>query len=161
MNWVNLGPYCSKSIWSRSIFPCVDLSEVVYIIWTLKTVNDLKPANEMAFSVLAASFTFGRHLNYWTIYTWMNSSKTQLFEICIGQLLTFCNNAFTWFFRKWLVNKNERQTATRKHVEKLLIFVDHIILLRKCCPLQSFSLLGWFVGDCLYHVQPVTLSSGF
>ena len=55
----------------------------------------------------------------------------------------------------WLVNKNETQTASWKHAEKLLIFVDHAILRRKCCPLQSFSLLGWFVYDYLHHVQPV------
>ena len=27
-----LDPYSSKSIWSRSFFPCVDLWQVVYII---------------------------------------------------------------------------------------------------------------------------------
>ena len=62
-----LDPYWSKSIWSRSFFPCMDLLQVVYIIWTLKPVNDLRPANEIAFLLLAASFTFAGHLCYWTI----------------------------------------------------------------------------------------------
>ena len=61
----------------------------------------------------------------------------------------------------WLENKNERQTATSKHAEKLLIFVDNCILRRKCCPLQSFSLLGWFVDGYLHNVRPVMLSSRF
>ena len=61
----------------------------------------------------------------------------------------------------WRENKNARQTATRKHAEKLLIFGDYTILWRKCCSLQFFSLLGWLVDDYLYHVRPAMLSSGF
>ena len=60
----------------------------------------------------------------------------------------------------WFVNNNAKQTATRKHAEKLPLFGDHTILRRKCCPLQSFSLLGWLVGDYFHHVRPVTLLSG-
>ena len=46
----------------------MDLSQVVYIIWTLKPMNGLRPANEMAFLVPAASFAFEGHLSNWTIY---------------------------------------------------------------------------------------------
>ena len=48
----------------------------------------------------------------------------------------------------WLVDEYARQPATLKHAEKLLIFVDHTILWRKCCLLQSFSLLGWLPLPC-------------
>ena len=58
----------SKSIWCRSFFPCMSLSQDVCIIWTLKPVNDLMPAKEMAFLVLAAGFAFERHLSYRTTY---------------------------------------------------------------------------------------------
>ena len=62
-------PYLDTvSIWSRSFFPCTDLSQVVYIIWTLKPVNDLRPAKEMAFLMPAAGFAFESHLSNWTIY---------------------------------------------------------------------------------------------
>ena len=57
-----------KSICSRSFFPCMDLSQVVYNIWTLKPVDDLRPANEKVFWVPAAGFTFEGHINNWTIY---------------------------------------------------------------------------------------------
>ena len=63
-----LGPYWKKSIWARSFLSCMDLSEVVYIIRTLKPVNDLKTANQMIFLMLAAGFIFADHLSYWTIY---------------------------------------------------------------------------------------------
>ena len=43
-------------------------SDVVYIIWTLKPTNDLRPAHEMAFLVLAAGFTFASHLSNRTTY---------------------------------------------------------------------------------------------
>ena len=46
----------------------MDLSDVVYIIWTLKPVNDLRPANEMAFLVPAAGFAFEDHLSNWKIH---------------------------------------------------------------------------------------------
>ena len=46
----------------------MDLLQVVYIIWARKPVNDLRPANEMAFFVLAAGFVFEGHLSNWTIY---------------------------------------------------------------------------------------------
>ena len=34
----------------------------------MKPVNDLRPADKMAFFVLAAGFTFGGHVSNWTIY---------------------------------------------------------------------------------------------
>ena len=46
----------------------MDHSDVVYIVQTLKPVNDLRKANEMAFLVLATGFTFAGHLINWTIY---------------------------------------------------------------------------------------------
>ena len=52
----------------------------------------------------------------------------------------------------WLVHKNARETATRKHAEKLFIFGDHTIVQRKCCLVQSFTLLGWLVDDYLFTV---------
>ena len=48
-------------------FPLYGFLQVVYIIWTLKPVNDLTTANEMALLELAAGFTFVGHLDYWTI----------------------------------------------------------------------------------------------
>ena len=61
----------------------------------------------------------------------------------------------------WFGIKDGRQTATWKHAEKLLIIGDDTFFRRKCCPLQSFSILGWLVFDYLYDVPPVVLSSGF
>ena len=49
-------------------FLCMDLLQVVYIIWTLKPVNDSRPANKMAFLVSTAGFAFEGHLSNWTIY---------------------------------------------------------------------------------------------
>ena len=49
-------------------FPSMDLWDVVYIIWTLKPGNDLRPAKEMAFLVSVAGFAFDGHLSNWTIY---------------------------------------------------------------------------------------------
>ena len=46
----------------------MDLPQVVYIIWTLNAVNDLRPANEMAFSLPATDFAFEVHLSHFTIY---------------------------------------------------------------------------------------------
>ena len=54
-----LGPYWSKSIWSRPFSPCTNLSDVVYIIWTLKPVNNYRSANEIALLLLPASFVLG------------------------------------------------------------------------------------------------------
>ena len=101
-----LCPYWSKSIWSRSFFPCMDFSQVVYIIWTLKPVNDLRPANETAFLVFAAAFTLQETLVTGQFMTSKSSFKTQPFGICIGQLFTFYTNALTWFF---LINMNKRR----------------------------------------------------
>ena len=53
-----LGLRWSKSICSCSFFRCMDLSDVVYIISTLKPANDLRSTNGMGFLVLTASFTF-------------------------------------------------------------------------------------------------------
>ena len=64
----DLGPYWSKSIWPGSFFPCMDLSDVVYIVWTLRPVNELRPVIEMAFLVLAAGITLAGHLSNWTIH---------------------------------------------------------------------------------------------
>ena len=41
----------------------MDLSDVVYIIWTLKPENDFRPAKEMAFLVPAAGFAIEGHLS--------------------------------------------------------------------------------------------------
>ena len=49
-------------------FRFMDLSGVVYIIWTLKPVHDLRPPNEMAFLVLVSGFTFGGILSILKIY---------------------------------------------------------------------------------------------
>ena len=50
------------------LFSFVWISQVVYIIWTLKPVHDLRPAKEMAFLVPAPGFAFESHLVNWTIY---------------------------------------------------------------------------------------------
>ena len=49
-------------------FYFMDLSDVVYIIWILKALNDFRLPNKMAFFMLAAGFTFGGHLSIWKIY---------------------------------------------------------------------------------------------
>ena len=105
-----LDPYWIKSIWSRSLFPCMDLSQVLYIIWTLRPVNDLIPGKKMAFLVLAAVSLLEGVLVSGQFVAWKDSCKTQLFGICIGQLLTFWSNALTLFF---LMNMNKDVSGTR------------------------------------------------
>ena len=105
-----LGPYRSKSDWSRSFSRFMDLSDVVYIIWTLKPLNDLRPANEMAFLVLAAGCTFGGHLSIWTIYDLKQQSWKLAPWNMHGPTVICCSNAFSWFF---LINMNQKRKGTR------------------------------------------------
>ena len=51
----------------------MDLSQVVYIIWTLKPVNYLRPAKEMAFLVPAAGFATSVTGQF---MTWQSSSQS-------------------------------------------------------------------------------------
>ena len=55
-------------MWPHSFFPLYASLASCLIISTLKPVNYLRLANEIAFLVLAAGFTFAGHLSYWTIY---------------------------------------------------------------------------------------------
>ena len=105
-----LDPYRIKSIWSRYIFPCMDLSPVVYIIWTLKPVNDLRRQTKWLSWCLRLVSLSQDILITGQFMTWKNSSKTLLFGICMGQLFTFCSNALTRFF---LVNMNKDVKGTR------------------------------------------------
>ena len=45
----------------------MDLADCLHYLNT-EPVNDLRPANEMAFLVAAAAFAFEGHLSNWTIY---------------------------------------------------------------------------------------------
>ena len=92
-NWYvvdqTLGPDWRKSLWSFSLFACMDLSDVAHAIWILKPVNDLRPANEVAFLVLACELVslFEAILLIWKFMTWNTYAK----------LITHCSNASNWF----------------------------------------------------------------
>ena len=176
-----LDSYQSKSIWSL-FFPLYGSLACCLHHLNTETSKWFTTGKQNSFLGACSWFHF-----CWTSWP-LDSSKTQLFGICIGQLFTFCSNA--WFF---LMNVNKGVMGTHsllghllsnwvlnnilhcswietfhvlvieqlKHAEKLLLFGNHTILWQKCCPLQSFSLLGWLVDDCLYLVRPVMLSSGF
>ena len=63
-----LGPYLGKSISSRFFFPCMDSSQVAYIIWILKPVNDFKTGRRNGFLGACGWITSAGHLSNLTIY---------------------------------------------------------------------------------------------
>ena len=52
----------------------------------------------MSFLMLAADFTFGRHLSNWTIHD-LKRPNLKRKSMKHAKLLTFCSNTLTWFFQ--------------------------------------------------------------
>ena len=61
----------------------------------------------------------------------------------------------------WLKTKMQGKHLPGNMLQSYLFLVTELSFAKHFSPLHSFSLLGWFVDDDLYCIQPVVLSSGF